>query len=115
MKFLLDAHLPPSLKIVFKEKGLDVTHTSELPRSNETKDSEIGEYANQYDCVVVSKDTDFYYSHIAKNIPKKLLLVKSGNMGKEQLKNLFRQFLDDILIAFNTYNLVELHRNSIIF
>lgn len=31
MKFLIDAHLPPSLRDVFREAGHDAVHTLEFP------------------------------------------------------------------------------------
>ncbi len=45
MKFLLDAHLPPSLVKIFSNKGYFTIHTLNLPNKNESSDTEITEYA----------------------------------------------------------------------
>jgi predicted nuclease of predicted toxin-antitoxin system len=34
-------------------------------------------------CVVVTKDTDFYHSHVLQRKPWKLLLVRTGNEHAE--------------------------------
>jgi predicted nuclease of predicted toxin-antitoxin system len=115
MKFLFDAHLPPSLKTVFKNSGFAVIHTTDLPLKNETSDSEIIDYAQLNDFIVVTKDSDFYFSHIISTKPEKLILVKIGNIGKEQLKIIFAHFLKDIIEALKTHSLVELHKDIIVF
>ena len=115
MKFLLDAHLPSSLKNVFIDNGFVVIHTTDLPLKNETSDSDIIEYAQLNNYIVVTKDSDFYFSHIVNNKPEKMILVKTGNMGKEQLKLIFAHFLKDMIEALNNHNLIELHRDSLVF
>ena len=47
--------------------------------------------------VVVSKDTDFYYSHLLHQKPWKLLLVRTGNMSTRDLKRLLQAHLPAIV------------------
>jgi len=64
MKFLVDAHLPAAVCRVLCEAGHDVLHTVELPDANRTKDRAINERSSRDQRVIVSKDTESYYSHL---------------------------------------------------
>ena len=64
MKFLLDAHLPRRLCVLLEERGHDAIHTLNLSTGNHTKDSVISEISVREQRVVVSKDSDFVYSHV---------------------------------------------------
>ena len=46
MKFLVDAQLPLALAEELKALGHNVRHTWELPRKNETPDSEVSRLAD---------------------------------------------------------------------
>lgn len=50
MKFILDAHVPPSLRDAFFLKGHEAIHTKDLPLKNDTSDDEIIEFSikNKY-------------------------------------------------------------------
>lgn len=63
--------------------------------------------------MVVSKDTDFYYSHMLHGRRWKLVLVRTGNMGLKDTKRLFETHLPAIAAALNTYTLVEIDRQSV--
>ena len=63
--------------------------------------------------VVISKDTDFYYSHLLHQKPWKLLLVRTGNMSTRDLKRLFEAHLPSIIQSLEANGLVELHRQSV--
>ena len=113
MKFLLDAHLPPALCRLLCEVGHDAIHTSDLPDKNRTTDSLINAVSIQQDRVVVSKDTDFYYSHLLSQRPQKLLLIRTGNISVRDLVELFRRHLPAIIQALEVSSLVELDRSEI--
>lgn len=80
MKFIIDAQLPKLLADWLKEHGFDAIHTLELPEANRSDDSEIITVADRDDRVVISKDSDFFDDHILRGKPKKLLVVKTGNI-----------------------------------
>lgn len=63
--------------------------------------------------VVVSKDTDFYYSHLLPRKPWKLLLVRTGNMSTRDLKRLFETHLPAIIHLLEANARVELRRQSV--
>ncbi len=81
MKFLVDAHLPPGLCALMQAAGHDALHTRGLPDGNQTPDETINALSLKDERVVVSKDTDFYYSHLLHGKPWKLLLVRTGNLS----------------------------------
>jgi predicted nuclease of predicted toxin-antitoxin system len=84
MKFLVDTHLPPSLCAVLARHGHDANHTLDLPAKNATKDTILNQISIEEQRVVISKDADFFYSHLVLGRPWKLVLVKTGNMSKDE-------------------------------
>ena len=113
MKFLVDAHLPPSLCPLLRDAGHDALHTTELPAQNKTPDRLINELSVTHQRVVITKDTDFYYSHLLHRRPWKLLLVRTGNIRSRELKELFQRELPTIVKALEMHSLVELDRTSV--
>ena len=113
MKFLVDAHLPLSLCALLHAAGHDALHTTGLPAQNKTPDRVINELSVTDERVVISKDTDFYYSHVLHRRPWKLLLVRTGNLRARELKELFTRQLPAILYALENNSLVELDRASV--
>ena len=113
MKFILDAHLPPSLREVFAKAGQEAMHTLDLPDQNASRDGALNRVSVMEQRVVVSKDTDFYYSHLLHGRPWKLVLVRTGNMGLKDTKALFERHLPAIITALSTCTLVEIDRQSV--
>jgi predicted nuclease of predicted toxin-antitoxin system len=113
MNFLVDAHLPPALSQLLRTAGHDAIHTSELRDKNQTPDTVINDISAQQRRIVISKDTDFYYSHLLVGKPYKLLLVRTGNLRVRELRQLFQQHLPAIIQALETNSLVELDRSEI--
>jgi predicted nuclease of predicted toxin-antitoxin system len=113
VKFLLDAHLPRRLCTVLAIHGHDVTHTLDLSAGNRTKDSAISHISVTEQRVVVSKDSDFVYSHVLHGRPWKLLLIKTGNISAQDLSALIGRHLPSIERALQTHTLVEIDRSSV--
>lgn len=108
MRFLVDAQLPARLARLLNEHGHDATHTSELPKANRTSDDEIAATADAEDRVVVSKDRDFRNSHFLKGSPRRLLMVRTGNVSNNDLFVLFETNLERIVKALGDAPLVVL-------
>ncbi|NBT48841.1 MAG: hypothetical protein EBT07_13685 [Actinobacteria bacterium] len=89
MKFLVDAQLPLALAEELRALGHDVRHTWELPRKNETPDSEVSRLADLEGRIVVSKDNDFVVGHLIVGSPSKLLQINTGNIENSVLIRLF--------------------------
>ena len=108
MKFLIDAHLPPSLCGLLQASGHAAIHTSQLPGQNRTSDQAINILSVREQWVVVSKDADFFHSHLLRQEPWKLLIVRTGNIGVGELKDLFFRNLPAIVAALESNTLIEL-------
>ena len=93
MNFLVDAHLPRGLCTLLQAAGHEAVHTSQLPDQNRTPDQFINELSVREQRVVISKDTDFYYSHLLHERPYKLVLVRTGNIRTRDLKELLQRQL----------------------
>ncbi|MDZ4405923.1 DUF5615 family PIN-like protein [Prosthecobacter sp.] len=63
--------------------------------------------------VVVTKDTDFYYSHLLHGRPWKLVLVRTGNMGLRATRQMFETHLPAIAAALQNSTLVELDQQRV--
>jgi predicted nuclease of predicted toxin-antitoxin system len=114
VKFIVDAHLPPALAGMLRTQGHDAIHTRELAAGNRTRDGEINDLSLREHRVVVTKDTEFYHSHILQGRPWKLLLVRTGNIGTEELQRLVERHLPAIVAGLKSHTLVELDRKSAI-
>lgn len=113
MKFVVDAHLPPGLCALLRAAGHDAIHTSQLTAQNRTPDEILNELSLREQRVVVTKDSDFYHSHLLHGKPWKLLLVRTGNIRTRNLKALFQTHLSSILSALEQNSLVELDRQKV--
>jgi predicted nuclease of predicted toxin-antitoxin system len=110
MNFIVDARLPPSFRAVLGRHFHDAKHTLDLPAKNATKDTVLNQLSIDEQRVVISKDSDFFYSHLVLGRPWKLVLVRTGNMSKEDLCSLFERHLSQIEVALEQYTLVEVDR-----
>lgn len=113
MKFLIDAHLPPGLRRVFAAAGHDAIHTLDLPEQNASRDGALNAVSMDEQRATITKDTDFYHSHLLYGRPWKLVLVRTGNLGLKQTYQMFEQHLPDIAKALQTCTLVELDRQRV--
>ncbi len=93
--------------------GHDAIHTRDLPAQNRTRDGIINEISVRDERVVITKDTDFFYSHVVHGRPWKLLLVRTGNIGTGELRSLFARHLPAIESALSGHTLVEIDRHAV--
>jgi predicted nuclease of predicted toxin-antitoxin system len=113
VKFIVDAQLPKSLSDFFNRKGHDSIHTLELPDKNQTKDNFIKKLSIIEERVVVTKDIDFLESFLIKFEPKKLILIKTGNIHNTQLLKIFSSNFELIIKMIERSNLVEISKTDI--
>jgi predicted nuclease of predicted toxin-antitoxin system len=111
MRFFIDAHLPSSLSSYFT--GHEVIHASELPEGTLTSDNTINKQSVEEKWIVVTKDTDFYYSYIAKKEPYKLILVKLGNLRLRDIKEYFQDNADNIINLMSQHSFIVLEYEKI--
>lgn len=115
MKFLIDAHLPKSIKFHFNKLGYDVIHTLDLLKKNRTSDKEIERLSISEKRVLITKDSDFVSSFLLDRRPYKLLLVSTGNNNNKDLEKLFVQNINVLADAFTKYDFIELSRSHFIY
>jgi predicted nuclease of predicted toxin-antitoxin system len=109
----LDAHLPPRLREVFRQAGHEAIHTLDLPDQNKSPDAILNEISLREQRVVVTKDSDFYYSHLLQGRPWKLVLVRTGNLRVLETVQLFARHLPEIVSHLEKNTLVELDQNRV--
>jgi len=90
-----------------------IVDVDELLKGDETPDIEITKFADLENLIVVTKDFDFYHSHMALGKPKKLFLITTGNLKNKQLFDLFRNNVIIIKKALNKSSFVELNNEGV--
>jgi predicted nuclease of predicted toxin-antitoxin system len=113
VNFIVDAQLPKALSDFLNEKGLNSIHTLEFPERNKTKDSQISKIANKENRILISKDMDFLESFMIKKEPRKLIIVRTGNITNKHLIKIFEENLETILKMIARSNLLEISRSEI--
>lgn len=113
MKLLIDAQLPLLLNTILNELGHNSIHVDSLINGDESSDTEIINYAEKHELIVVTKDSDFFHSHSLQNKPTKLLLVSTGNIKNKQLLDFFRRNHLQLSELFETVNFIEINCNGI--
>ena len=108
MKFLIDAHIPPRLAVMLRGLGHDAVHVSTMPAGNATADDDIIALADLESRVVVTKDSDFRDARQATGRPACLMLVKTGNLTRDELISLVLAHLPAIEAFFIDANCGEL-------
>lgn len=114
MKWIVDAQLPKHLAHWLRYIGEDAVHTLELPNGNRTADNQIRSIATSEQRIVISKDHDFYHSHLLTSEPPQLLLITTGNITNNELIKLLQTAFPHICLLFGQYSVIELSRSSII-
>ncbi len=114
MKLIVDAQLPNKTCDILNGLGINSIHVDELPNGDETSDTDITEYADVNNLMVLTKDYDFYHSHMALGKPKRLFLVSTGNIKNRKLFDMFRNNIELILNSLEQYNFIELTNKGII-
>ena len=116
MKFLCDVHISYKLVRHLEQSGYEAIHVNGILDKWFTKDSDIANYADLHDLIVVSKDVDFRDSFFIKKTPRKLIKINLGNISNQELLKLF----DSLIISLkdlDTQNpfMVELDKDYINF
>lgn len=80
MNLLLDENLSWRLKKKLQNDFTSVLHSNEIiPLNNRPKDSEIWNYAQKNNFIIVTNDEDFLRLSLTKGFPPKVVLLRIGN------------------------------------
>ncbi|WP_339704992.1 DUF5615 family PIN-like protein [Algoriphagus aquimarinus] len=114
MNFLVDAQLPKSLSSLLVTIGHDSIHTLDLPEKNLTQDNFLLQVAKNEDRVIITKDLDFLESQLVRGEPRKLILVKTGNVKNQVLLTIIERNIELIIHLLENCDLLEIWRDEII-
>jgi predicted nuclease of predicted toxin-antitoxin system len=114
MKLIVDAQLPKKLCENIESTRVRSLHVDALPKGDETPDTEISTYADEQKLMLITKDFDFYHSHMAIGKPAKLFLITTGNLKNRQLFDLFRNNILIIKNALSRSSFIELDNEGIV-
>lgn len=114
MNFLVDAQLPKSLSSLLVTIGHDNRHTLDLPEKNLTQDNFLLQVAKNEDRVIITKDLDFLESQLVRGEPRKLILVKTGNVKNQVLLTILERNIELIVHLLENCDLLEIWRDEII-
>lgn len=114
MKFLCDVHISYKISNHLKLLGFVSVHVNEILNKWFTSDTDISNYADENDFIVISKDSDFRDSYYIKQSPKKLIKINLGNISTTKL---IQTFTDNITLIEKLKNveffIIEIHQNRI--
>ncbi len=85
MKFLCDVHISIKILKFLNSKQYECIHVNSILNKWFTKDSDISNYSDQNDLILITKDADFRDSYFLKNTPKKLVKINLGNIPNSKL------------------------------
>lgn len=114
MNFLIDANVSRRWVDILYERGHQAVHTMELLDKNITTDLAILQYADEQNCVIVTKDADFAAAFWLKNRPDRLLLISTGNISNKELESLLIANFDQIISDLAENRFIELTREHVI-
>ena len=114
MNFLIDANLPRRLVYLFRDRGHYAIHTLDLPDGNATTDLAVLQYADEQNCAIATKDSDFTTFFWLKNQPDKLLLISTGNISNRELEAILVANFDQIILDLSNNRFIELTREHVI-
>lgn len=91
MKLLFDENLSSRLVHLLSSLFPESTLVRDVGLASADDDS-IWTYAQSYDFVIVSKDSDFHQRSFVKGQPPKVIWLRCGNRGTEEIADLLRQY-----------------------
>lgn len=95
MNFLVDNQLPAALAQYLRRRGFDCLHVLDVGLAEAT-DADICEYAIREDCIIISKDQDFFYLASQPKAKISLIWVRLGNCRTPALLQAFERFWPEI-------------------
>jgi predicted nuclease of predicted toxin-antitoxin system len=100
VKFLVDNQLPLALSRFVASRGHDCQHVLEVGLAA-AADAEIWKYTCDNDCVIISKDEDFFYAAHRPSARGKLVWVRLGNCRTRVLLEEFDRLWPRIVAALD--------------
>ncbi len=106
--FLFDENLPINIEF---SPSLPIEHVTKLGSS--PTDTEIWEYAEKNDLVIVTKDADFSDRIIILSPPPRVVHLKFGNMRKNVFHSFLKRVWPQIELLIKNHKLVNVYLDSV--
>ena len=106
--FLVDENLPKTIRL---QGNCKILHVADFKR--QMSDSEIWQYAKENNCIIITKDTDFYQRVVLYGAPPKIIWIRLGNMRRKQLEQKIYNMWGIIVQKIEKYDLLEIHDDKI--
>lgn len=95
MKILIDAQLPPSLKLTLAEAGHEAVHVAEVGL-RDAEDATVWDYAVREGAVIFTKDEDFAARHLRDGGGPTIVWIRVGNSSRAALTRWLSPLLSTI-------------------
>ena len=89
--FFIDAQLPSILIELFLDFGILAFHTKDLLDKNKRKDHNIILFTDSKNLAIITKYSNSFYFQLRHRHPKKLILVKFGNLSLDETIAYFKE------------------------
>jgi predicted nuclease of predicted toxin-antitoxin system len=95
MKLLFDHNLSPRLVNRLADLFPDSAHVYMLGM-DQADDREVWVYAQSYDFIIVTRDSDYNELLILRGFPPKVIWIRRGNCSTTEIEAMLRSHLPDI-------------------
>ena len=113
MKFVCDVHISRRLVNYLDGRGASAIHVNDILEQWHTADEDLARYADDNDCILVTKDSDFRESHFLSGTPRKVLRVGLGNIPNDELISIIAGQFENLQTIFQTERCyVEVNRHG---
>ncbi len=100
MKLLFDENLSPRLVHLVAELFPGSTHVSNVGLAS-ADDESVWSHASEHDFVIVSKDSDFHQRSFVKGAPPKVIWLRCGNCGTQEISEILQKYQTDCELFAN--------------
>jgi predicted nuclease of predicted toxin-antitoxin system len=107
---LLDANLSWRSVAKLKNHFDDCSHVDNIGLSVPAKDTEIWNYAQKQEMLIVTNDEDFLRLSTFKGFPPKVLLLRTGNQNRRFVEQILINMKEQIksFVESSDYGILEL-------
>ena len=109
MKLLLDANLSWRLATLLSEEFGECKHVNQTQLPKPAKDTEIWDFAAANGYIIVTQDSDFVNLFETRGYPPKIILLRTGNIGRKEAGDILvhaKISIEDL--ENNDYGLLEI-------
>lgn len=108
MKFLVDVNLPKNFGFFNHPNFIHVVDVDPC-----MTDEQIWNYALEKECIILTKDSDFYFKCLNAKASPKVIQFKLGNMTLRQLHEYFVKYWEELVTQLKEASLVLAERDKL--